>query len=375
MDGMPIRLGPVGLSPTLTITHFGVDSNVFNETVDPKSDFTMTATPRMQARLRSGRLLLSGALGTGLVYYQRFDDERSIDYSTEGRADVDLGSFRPYAFASRYDTRERLNVELDVRAPRAQTNLAAGGRYQTSPRTGLVFAARRSSVRFDEGALADGIPLSRTLNSDINILEAGAEFQLTPLTTLSVVASRQQDRFTSAPERDADTIKVLPTVRMEAPAIVQGSLSVGFRHFDGLNPALPDFNGLVFQGALGHTFGERTRLDVSLSRDVQYSFEEASPYYLLSTLRVTVVRQIRDEFDVRASAGRDRLDYRTPDDAVSLPDDSRRDRWSVLSGGIGYRYRPNLRVGVDVEYAKRSSARADREFDRTRLLGSLTYGF
>ena len=92
---MPIRLGPIGLNPTLAITNFGIDDNIFNDASEPKRDFTMTVTPRLQARLRGGRMLLSGTVATGLVYYKEFDDERSIDYTAQGRVDFDSGWFQP----------------------------------------------------------------------------------------------------------------------------------------------------------------------------------------------------------------------------------------------------------------------------------------
>jgi hypothetical protein len=368
---MPIRLGPLGLSPTLTITNLGIDSNVFNDALDPKRDLTMTATPRMVARLRTGRTLLTGALATGLVYFQRFSDERSIDYASEARADVDLGAFKPYLLGSSTHTSERLNAELDIRAPRAQTHLAAGGRYLASPRAGFVAAVKHTSVEFDEGSTFDGIALSRTLSSNVGVVEAGVEYYATPLTTISVIASRQQDRFDAAPERDTDSFRIMPSIRMDAPAIVQGSLAVGIRRFDGQDPELPDFTGLVVQGTLSHAIGELTKVDLAVSRDVQYSFEETEPYYLLSSIRVTVTRQIRETLDIRGAVGREQLDYR----ARFAGTDERRDSWQMISAGVGFRYRPHIRLGVDLEFAKRSSDRADREYDRTRLLGSLTYGF
>ena len=307
---MPIRLGSIGLSPTLAITNFGIDDNVFDDAVDPKSDFTMTVTPRLQARLRSGKVLLSGAVATGLVYYKEFDDERSVDYATDGRVDIDLGWFQPYALASLLDTRERLNVELDVRAPRTQTVLAAGTRILLSPRTGLVFDLRQAGLEFSEGTSFDDVLLSQELNSTTKTIEGGLEVYLTPLTTFAVTASHQTDRFDESPERNADTFRILPSIRMEAPAIIQGSLSVGYRRFSALDPETPDFSGVVVQGSLTHTFGEQTRVDLTLSRDVQYSFEPNEPYYLTTGFRVVLTQQLQESFDVRATAGRDRLDYR-----------------------------------------------------------------
>jgi hypothetical protein len=369
---MPVRFGPLGLSPTLTITNFGTDSNVFNDSVNPQSDFTMTVTPRVQAKLRTGRTVLSGTLATGLNYFRTFSDERSVDYSTDVRADVDLGRFQPYASASRLDTHDRLNAELDIRAPRIQTDLSGGARLRLTARTGVVAGFRHSTLKFDEASIFDGVALSQTLDSGIDIVEGGLEFYLTPLTTLSVVASGQQDRFERSPERDADTLRIMPSVRFEAPAIIEGTFGIGYRRFDGLDPALPDYAGLVFKGTLAHTFAERTRVELHLSRDVQYSFEELEPYYLMTGFRVTLSQVVRESIDVRGAVGRERLDYRAEE---SPTEDPRRDRADVFSAGAGYRFQSNIRIGVDVEYARRASDRADRAYDRTRLLGSFSYGF
>ena len=270
LEGMPIRVGPLGLSPTLTITNFGFDDNVFNDSENPQSDFTMIVTPRVQARLRNGKILWSGSLATGLVYFKKFDDERSIDYASDGRINVDLDWFRPFALAMVQDTRERLNVELDVRAPRTQTTLATGGRATISPKTGVVYDIRHTGVRFAEGVVFDGVPLSQTLNSGVNTFMGGLEFYLTPLTTVSINASREQQRFSETPDRDSNTFRIMPTLRMEAPAIIEGSLAVGYRRFTPVSPELPEYNGLVAQGSLSHTFLDRTKVDLIVSRDVQY---------------------------------------------------------------------------------------------------------
>jgi hypothetical protein len=375
---MPFRFGPLGLTPTLAITNLGVDDNIFNEANEPKSDFTMTVTPRLQARLRSGKVLLSGAAATGLVYYRKYDDERSIDWAADGRVDVDLGWFRPYGLATLVDTRERLNAELDVRAPRTQTTLAAGTRAVFSPKVGAVFDFRHASLDFAEATTFEGVLLSQQLNSTTQTIESGLELYLTPLTTFAVTASWQTDRFDDSPDRDADTFRLLPSVRMEAPAIIQGSLAVGYRSFSTLDPETPDYSGVVVQGSLTHTFGEWTKVELSLSRDVQYSFEETEPYYLTTGFRVVVTQQVGESFDVRGIVGRDRLDYReetTPGAPSGSDSGTRVDRASVLGAGVGYRFQANLRTGIDVEFARRTSDRPDREYDRTRVFASLTYGF
>ena len=374
LESMPFRFGPFGLNPTLAVTNLGVDDNIFNASTDPQSDFTFTVTPRLQAGLRSGKVFLSGTLATGLVYYKEFDDQRSVDYATDGRVDVDLGWFRPYALASYLDTHERLNAEVDIRAPRTQTTLAAGTRMVISPKAGVVLDLRRSTLEFPDGTFFEGVPINRTLNNETRTVEGGLELYLTPLTTFSVMASHQTDRFDESPGRDSDTFRVLPSIRMEAPAIVQGSLAVGYRRFSVFDPETPDYSGLVMQGSLTHTFAELTKVDLTLARDVQYSFEESEPYYLTTGFRVGVTQQLGESFDVRGVAGLDRLEYR--EEATSgVPNDSRIDRVSVFGAGIGYRFQANLRTGLDVEFGKRTSEVPDRQYDRTRVLASVTYGF
>ena len=128
-------------------------------------------------------------------------DERSIDYAADGRVDFDLGWFQPYALASFFDTRERLNVELDVRAPRTQTTLAAGARALLSQKTGLVFDLRRAGLDFAEGTTLDGVPLSQSLNSATQTIEGGLELYLTPLTTFAVTGRGRPIASSSRPRR------------------------------------------------------------------------------------------------------------------------------------------------------------------------------
>jgi hypothetical protein len=72
--------------------------------------------------------------------------------------------------------------------------------------------------------------------------------------------------------------------------------------------------------------------------------------------------------------GRDRLDYRQ-EATSSVTNDSRVDRASVLGAGLGYRFLANLRTGLDVEFAERTSDVPSRQYERTRVFASMTYGF
>ena len=53
-----VQLGPLGLTPSVALTNLGIDTNVFNEVDDPKSDFTFTVSPQVDASLRLRRARL-----------------------------------------------------------------------------------------------------------------------------------------------------------------------------------------------------------------------------------------------------------------------------------------------------------------------------
>ena len=370
VESMPIHFGPLGLRPSVSITNVGNDSNVFNDAENPQEDFTATAAPRLVARVRGGRVVLSYSSTAELVYFRKFTGERSVNTMTDLRLDGNIGRLQPYVSAGWVATKERLNAEVDVRSPRRQQAYAAGARMLIASRTAVVVSARRLAVDFDEAARFRGVDLSRTLNSRTDSLDAGLQLLLTPLTTFSMTASVQRDRFDAAPERDSDTLRLLPALQFDPTSLVRGSLAVGYRRFRPLTPELPDYSGLLVQAGLGYTLLARTKFDVDAVRDVQYSFEDLEPYYLSTGGRLTVTHQLVGPLDLQAFAGRQSMAYRQR----QLPGAARRDQVETYGGGAGYRLRDNLRLGVTWESHRRTSVLEEREYVRQRVYASLTYG-
>jgi hypothetical protein len=370
VESMPIHLGPVGVRPTLAITSAGTDSNVFNTAENPQDDVTATVIPRLVARVRASRVLVSYGAATDFVYFKQFKDEQSVNFGSDGRIDLNLGRLQPFASTGWVSTKERLNAELDVRAPRTQRTVMGGARVLVASRTSLLFNARRFDIDFDEGSQFDGADLAHNLNSRADSFESGVQFALTPLTTLNMTASVQRDRFDSAPERNADTLRITPTLQFDPTSLIRGTVTVGYRHFETLDPALPDYSGVIVQVVAGYTLLETTKFDVDLARDVQYSFEDLEPYYLATGGRLTVTHQLTGPFDVQAYGGRQTLAYRS----TATLSETRTDRVETFGAGAGYRVHSLFRIGFTWEENRRLSEVHDRRYDRRRLFASFTYG-
>ncbi len=370
LESMAFRMGPLGISPALAISDVGVDSNIFNESGSPREDFTATVTPQLTARLRAGRVLLTGFNSTGFVYYLDFADERSINYLVNGRADFDAGRFQPFVAADLLDTHERLNQEIDVRAGRMSRTGSAGLKVLAGPRTAFVVSGRWHDFQFESGETFEGVPLSTSLNRQVATYEASIDYALTPLTTFNVTTAWQEDRFDQSPERDASAFSIVPALNFDPIALVQGTVAFGYKRFEPRSADLPSFSGLVFRTGVTYTLLERTQFELRGARDVQYSFETLEPYYIGSGARLQITHRLTGPFDLQAAAGRDRLSYRNVDSSLS----ERVDRVDLFSAGVGYRLAEGVRLGVNWEYTRRLSDRLDRRYDRRRIVASMLYG-
>lgn len=370
IESMPIHAGPVGLHPSLSITNAGSDSNVFNDASNPQEDLTATIIPRLVARLRAGRLLFSYGAATDLVYFQDFKDEESVNFGSDLRLDANLGRLQPYVSTSWLSTKERLNAEIDARAPRTQRTILVGTRLSVASRTDVVANLRYADLGYDEGSEFRGSDLAHNLNSATDSFEGGVQVALTPLTTLNLTTSLQRDRFDSAHERDANTFRITPALQFDPTALIRGTVSVGYRHFGPLDSSVPAYSGVVAQVTAGYTLRERMKFDVDFARDVQYSYEDLEPYYLATGGRLTATYQLVGPIDVQGFGGRQSLGYRSS----QTVGESRTDHVETFGGGAGYRWHSLFRLGLTWEMNRRLSDLSDRRYERRRVFASFTYG-
>ena len=373
-DAPLIQAGPFGISPTVTLRDMGRDENVFNERDDPKSDFTFTLTPRAEIVFKPRALRIAYTAATEYVYYRDYASERSTNLSSAVRADLSLGWFLPYVLATGTNTRQRLNTEVDARARHRERVYGAGFGIRVGTRLTLGASGRTNRLRFDEGTTFRGEDLARSFDSDIDAIEGAAGLQLTPFTRVSLTVSREQQRFKVARERDSDSIRITPTFAFSPEAVLNGSIAIGYRRFKPRTNALPGYSGFVATATVGTTLWNRHRVETVFGRDIRYSYETDTPYYLATGGTVTVTTQLVGPFDVRVTGTRHLMAYRASQD-VRLDERPGDDTMTSYGGGVGYRLRQQLRAGFNAEWTRRDSQLSlDREYRNRRFFASLTWG-
>ena len=362
-------LGPVQLTPSLVVKEMGVDNNVFNEPVDPKTDFTVTATPRADLLFRMRRLRVSFGVGSDYVYYHKYTSERGTNGAVATRIELDLGRFRPYLSAQWLNTRTRLNAEVDERARHRDATYGAGFSLLIASRTHLLGNASRGTIAYEPGEVFRGVDLRQSFDGRRDSLDGGIGIDLTPLTRFSVLVAREQQRFDLSPDRNSNTWRVSPILNFSPTGLLTGSASVGYRRFHTLSPTLADYSGLVSAVSIGATIYGRHQLQAIVNRDVQYSYDENTDYYLGTTIGFTWTTLVVGPVDVRGTATRNLMDYR------AATSDAGHDTMTTYGGGVGDRFTTRARLGINVDWSHRDSDRsADRGYRNHRIFAGLTWG-
>ena len=366
-----IKLGPLEVRPRLVFSNVGIDNNVFNERDNPKSDFTFTARPDVELTIKPGRLKLSYISGSEFVYFRKYKDERSANRSFSTRADLNLTVLQPFVSYTAAHTSARAGSEIDERARRHPRAAVAGTKVVIASRTSLTLSGSRRWEEYNPNEDFRGVQLATTLNNDTTAYEGSFGVALTPLTTLSLVAVHDQTRFELSPIRNADSLRIGPSLTFSPLGLLTGNAAVGYRRFDGKDVALPDFSGLVASGSLSLVLGGRYKFDVGFNRDVAYSYEPGVPYYILSGGRATLATQVVGGLDVRVSGGREVMRYR----ALGGAESPGQDTLAFYGGGFGYRIANRLQFSLMAEYTDRGSTRsAERGFENNRIFATLNWG-
>ena len=365
-------VGPVTLYPSIVLRDVGFDSNIRSEADDAKEDFTLTAQPGIRAAVPFGSTLLTASASVGFVYYASYKEEQSINRLFEGRFEGAPSRLRPFLAASLNHSRERAGYEIDARVLRRETSISGGADLKLTGITSLVGSFTRATHNYGDEEVVLGTALANQLDRTTEVAGAAVRYALTPLTTVSIDLQLQRDRFDTSALRDADSVRVMPGVEFSPDAVIVGRAAMGFRQFTPRASALARFHGLVGSANVSYTLLNATTFSVDATRDVQYSFEPATPYYLVTSGRVMLSQRIGGPYELIGVAGRDRLRYQG---IQGLPVAERVDRTGSIGGGVGFRISPALRLAIIYDRTERvSSTRERRGYERRRVFASATVG-
>jgi hypothetical protein len=376
-----IHAGPFYLTPAIQLKELGVDSNVFNAAGEQQSDFTFTVTPKADVWVpMARRALFQVTAAADLVYFARFESERSVDPQFTGRLEGYLNRVTLFVENAYLNTRQRPNYELDLRSRHVENNLIGGAEVAITPKFSVEIAARRFDTDYDADAEFDNTSLQKTLNRETRGWQGAVKHKLTPFTTLAVRGDSLKDEFEYSPLRDARSYRVMPGVEFNPRALIKGSAYVGYREFTPLHPdAIPAFSGLVADLGLSYTLLGATSFGVRYRRDLTYSYEVEQPFFVDDSVGGSVRRALGSRFDVMFTIDRHEYEYQNvilPSFPDGLPLPPRIDTTWNYTGSLGYRIGDDGRIGFGASYwTRESTTRRFKQYDNLRIGTTATYGF
>jgi hypothetical protein len=371
-----LRLGPLSLNPTIALSNIGIDQNVFNQSVDqnPKQDFTFTVTPTTDLWLHMGRTWVTGNIKEDIVWYQKYNTERAANNTYTVGWKVPLNRFNLSVNAARASVRDRPGFEIDARSQRNETSYNGTVEIRGFAKTFFGVTGSRSKIDFDKADFFLDSNLQFELNHVTTTAGIVVREQFTPLTSISVNATRSQDRFEFSSLRDSNSTAASATIQFDPVALIKGSATFGYRDFEPASPGLSNFKGTTAKVDLSYVAFGTTRLAFGLARDVQYSFDINQPYFLQTAFSGSIAQQIFGPFDVVARGSTASMAYTNRAGAVILVSD-RVDHAQSYGGGVGFHMSRDLRLGVNVDKEHRLSDLAVREYNNLKIGSAVTYGF
>jgi hypothetical protein len=360
------RLGPLMISPNLTVPEIGYDSNVFDEEVNPKTDWTASMAPDLQLYARAGLIQFAVSASSEFTYYAKYKSERSVSRQFRGRLDATLSRVRPWIAAASVDLHDRPNREIDLRARHTDREVSAGVAFEFTSIASFYGMAARTHSDFSSGEVFKRVNLDEALSRRGDQISGGIKIVATPFTTVLIDATRAEDRFAASPARNSRSSTASAQLEFAPEAILSGRAMVGYQIFEPADAAVPRHKGVVSNGALRYTVLGRATIDAVVERVVRYSFEAVRQYYVETGADLTYTHRVRGPYDVQARAARRWLDYTDVTPGLKPSVDS-------AGVGLGYNLQDGSRIGFNFEYTQRlDDIRPDRKFHRRRFFGTYT---
>lgn len=360
--------------PAVALTNLGYDTNVFNlpdDATQPAGDWVVSGNASLAPvwRVGGGGTRLAGLGSVTGNYFQQYDRERGFDGEIGGRIDLPVSRLRLHGFGDYQNLKQRVNFEIDQRARRAESRVGAGVDVLLGARTIVGVEGQRNTVAFaDDSAVS--LPLRLTLNREERLGTASFRYALTPLTSLVVTGETGRHHFDLSPLRDGDRSGVQAGLTFSRDALITGQWSVGWRRVTVESPRIPPFGGIVASADLAAMVGVGTRVSVRGRRDVVFSADERSPYYVQSGAGASLTQAIGERWELGVRFDRILLDYvRSLDEPGSVY----REYVDLPGVSLGVKLPGGWRVSVQAELLRRRASNdPSRAYDTTRIYTMFT---
>jgi hypothetical protein len=357
------RLGPFYLTPRFHLGPIALDTNVLFTPTERHPDVMVTLGPALELILPlggRGRFYSTGSLD--YLYFVRTASQRRLTGFGLGGLDF-RGARTQASIEERYGLSfSRPNFEVNDRVTQRQEATEGRVSRRLFGRLSISLGGRRlhNDAESEDDYL--GVDLDEALTYDIQLVEAEAAIALTVKTSIVAGTAYQRTRYPRDAQRDADRSLFLGGFRTNPTALVSGRLLLGVRVYR--LQAVGATEQRAFYADIDEVLNisPRTRVGVSYSEDIADSIfvpETGTPTNRIETVGLRIEKDLTSRIDLRLfgrwlkSRGDGEISVEVPDEGVVTS--VRNDDVREVGADLGYRLRPDFRIGVVASYTDRNS--------------------
>jgi len=376
------RQGALHYSATLGIQSAGYDSDIYYGSLAqavPDSGFTVGPDVRMFFTLAKG-FVLDLEETPQYVYYANTIKDRALNNTFRGQVHVAADRFYFEAGGTLIDAKERLSSELNMNVRRWENQLTGLGFWQISRQLGAALQYRLFSFAYEDtsGGIFD---YAQNLNRTENYVNLTGYLQQAPRTRVYLDAEFGSFSFKDPVSKFKDSrsygfyagIEFLPeALGAETRRGTVGTLNIGFKRLDVLDPSQKDFNGWVANTNISVNVWSTTTLRFTVSRDVQFSVYAGLAGYIQTAFSAGVTFAVSRKIDLLYDFSLDWNDYgQLQSTATGLV---RLDHYRAHAVGCDLRILKNLTARLMASAGERSSNAFPEVYPRYFIGFDLTYG-
>ena len=284
------RFGAFRVNAGLELTNAGYDTDIYYGYLDEAvPDYTFFAGAPVQVLLPlSKKVVLEVFDNPQYVFYLDTKKERTWNNIFRGQVHFAFDRLYIQAGGGLSNIRQRLSPELNVNVRQKEDSLDATILWQASRTISLAVLYGGSQFAYGDAEFG-GTSIAETLNRKENFFDLIAYLQPSSRVQLFVDGQYGTFTFTEATSSFKDTrsygvfggLAFVPREGEERPVEpVQGSISLGYKRFDIIDPLLTDGSGFVGRVDVSAGLFKRMSGRAVFSRDFSFSTYSSGTFYL-----------------------------------------------------------------------------------------------
>jgi hypothetical protein len=366
-------LGPLHLLPTIVLRDVGYDDNVLFDDTKALGDYTATIAPGLKALFLTGNrggVLVAGEAAR--VTYLENDELDHWEPSARARGILVLHRLL-FSLENRYESsRERANIELDVRDTHEYNAVTAEMKTLSAGRIGITTTLRTASSDYSSDDPGQDQVVGR-LDRVEDSLALRADIRILPKTTLTLDGTIGNADFRmDSLDRDSRLRSALPGLKFDPSASLQGEIRGGVARILPIERPGEDFDTAVWDGRIGSRLGSSGRGTVTLGRSLVFSTDEDNLFYINTKWGIAYEQFLSRRASAELSYGRGLNEYPEPIASASA---LREDHVISYQAQVRWRLQTQLAVTATAQRHVQDSNLAGLDRNRNIFMIGTTYEF